>query len=348
MAKYKVSVIVPTYNSGLFLNAFFDSIMYQSIGFENIEVIFVDDCSNDEYTLYLLKLFDENFSNVKSVFLEENDGFPGKGRNIGLNLADSEYVIFSDHDDTYVPQAFEVLYNTAVENDADMVITNYYRIFPDEKLKVETVFGGENIVINDITEDTRLFSIDPAIWCKLFKKDFLMEKDIRFLESMLAEDFYFFIVSLFKSSCTVYLDDFYSYNYFIRNVEGDKSTIHIRNKKYLGKMVEGYYEIEKFLIDSNLCEYYVDIFNMHFVYWITSLVISDISDDEKMELVKFANNLLKKDVNVIPGFDERIYNNLTKPILEDDYKGIVKTLNTIKRYRGILRYISGNLLKTRR
>ena len=231
MAKYKVSVIVPTYNSGLFLNAFFDSIMYQSIGFENIEVIFVDDCSNDEYTLYLLKLFDENFSNVKSVFLEENDGFPGKGRNIGLNLADSEYVIFSDHDDTYVPQAFEVLYNAAIENDADMVITNYYRIFPDEKLKVETVFGGENIVINDITEDTRLFSIDPAIWCKLFKKDFLMEKDIRFLESMLAEDFYFFIVSLFKSSCTVYLDDFYSYNYFIRNVEGDKSTIHIRNKK---------------------------------------------------------------------------------------------------------------------
>ena len=348
MAKYKVSVIVPTYNSGLFLNAFFDSIMYQSIGFENIEVIFVDDCSNDEYTLYLLKLFDENFSNVKSVFLEENDGFPGKGRNIGLNLADSEYVIFSDHDDTYVPQAFEVLYNTAVENDADMVITNYYRIFPDEKLKVETVFGGENIVINDITEDTRLFSIDPAIWCKLFKKDFLMEKDIRFLESMLAEDFYFFIVSLFKSSCTVYLDDFYSYNYFIRNVEGDKSTIHIRNKKYLGKMVEGYYEIEKFLIDSNLCEYYVDIFNMHFVYWITSLVISDISDDEKLDLVKSVNTLLKKDVKVMPGFDERIYNNLTKPILEDDYKGIVKTLNTIKRYRRILTYLSGNLFKTRR
>ena len=113
-------------------------------------------------------------------------------------------------------------------------------------------------------------------------------------------------------------------------------------------MVEGYYEIEKFLIDSNLCEYYVDIFNMHFVYWITSLVISDISDDEKLELVSSANDLLKKDVKVIPGFNERIYNNLTKPILEDDYKSIVKALNSIKRYRGILRYISGNLLKTRR
>ena len=94
MEKYKISVIVPTYNSGLFLNAFFDSMMYQSIGFENIEVIFVDDCSDDDYTVYLLNLFDENFSNVKSVFLDKNNGFPGKGRNIGLNLANSEYVIF--------------------------------------------------------------------------------------------------------------------------------------------------------------------------------------------------------------------------------------------------------------
>ncbi|MBO6274191.1 MAG: hypothetical protein J6M91_01390, partial [Methanobrevibacter sp.] len=146
----------------------------------------------------------------------------------------------------------------------------------------------------------------------------------------------------------VYLDDFYSYNYFIRNVEGDKSTIHIRNKKYLGKMVEGYYKIEEFLIDSNLCRYYTDIFNMHFVYWITSLIMSDIPDSEKLELVSSANELLKKDVKVLPGFNERIYNNLTKPILEDDYEGIVKNINIIKRYRGILKYLSGNLLKTRR
>ena len=229
MEKYKISVIVPTYNSGLFLNAFFDSMMYQSIGFENIEVIFVDDCSDDDYTVYLLNLFDENFSNVKSVFLDKNNGFPGKGRNIGLNLANSEYVIFSDHDDTYTPKAFEVMYNTARENNTDMLITNYYKVFPDTRESVKTVFNGENIIVESVEDDTRLFSIDPAIWCKLFRKDFLLEKNISFLEGMLAEDLYFFIVSLFKSSCTVYLDDFYSYNYNIRNVEGDRSTIHIRN-----------------------------------------------------------------------------------------------------------------------
>ena len=339
MEKYKISVVVPTYNSGLFLNAFFDSMMYQSIGFENIEIIFVDDSSDDDYTLYLLHLFNDNFSNVKSVFLNENNGFPGRGRNIGLNLSNSEYVIFSDHDDTYTPHAFEVMYNTANENNADMVITNYYKVFPDKREAINTVFNGENIVVDDVEDDLRLLSIDPAIWCKLFRKEFLISKNISFLEGMLAEDLYFFIVSLFKSSRTVYLDDFYSYNYYIRNVEGDKSTIHIRNKKYLGKMVEGYYETEKFLIENNLTKYYCDIFNMHFVYWITSLLFSDISNEEKTDLISYSNELLKKDVKIMPGFNERMYKSLTRPILDDDYKQVVKSLNLIRKHRSILFFL---------
>lgn len=339
MENYKVSVVVPTYNSGLFLNAFFDSIMYQSIGFENIQVIFVDDCSDDEYTLYLLDLFDKNFSNVKSIFLDENNGFPGKGRNLGIDFSDSQYIIFSDHDDTYNPKAFEVMYNSASENNADMVITNYYKVFPDTREPVKTVFNGENIVVDNVEEDKRLFSIDPAIWCKLFRKEFLIDKGITFLEGMLAEDLYFFITSLFKSSRTVYLDDFYSYNYNIRNVEGDRSTIHIRNKKYLGKMIEGYYETDKFLIENDLTKYYSQIFNMHFVYWLTSLVVSDISDEEKRDLISHINELLKKDVKLVPGFGERLYSSLTEPILNDDYKKVVKSINSIRRYRNILIYL---------
>ena len=336
MEKYKVTVVVPTYNSGLFLNAFFDSIMYQSIGFENIEVIFVDDNSNDEYTLYLLNLFSENFSNVKSIFLNENNGFPGKGRNVGMELANSDYVIFSDHDDTYTPKAFEVMYNAAVENNTDILITNYYKVFPKEKLKIETSFSGATAHTDDVKKDLRFLSLDPAIWCKLFRKEFLIENDIRFLEGMLAEDLYLFVKALFASKCTVYIDDFYSYNYNIRNVEGDKSTIHIRNMKYLDKMIDGYYEVDRFLIENDLEKYYTNIFNMHFVYWLTSLTLSEITNDEKLALIESINPLFKKDVEFIPGFDENIYSNLTKPILEDDYNRIIRNINIISKYRSLL------------
>lgn len=348
MDKYKVSVVVPTYNSGLFLNTLFDSMMYQSIGFENIQVIFVDDNSTDEYTLYLLELFDEKFSNVTSVLLDDNDGFPGRGRNIGLSLSQAEYVVFSDHDDTYVPNAFEVMYEAAKKEDADVAITNYFKIYPEQKVRVQTSFNGENIVVKDFTEDLRLLDIDPAIWCKLFRRQFLVDNDIRFLEAMLAEDMYFYIKSVVKSKCTVYLDDFYSYNYFIRNIEGDKSTIHIRNMKYLGKMVEGYWKIDDFITEADLSEYYTEIFNKHFVYWITSLILSDVNKDEKLELIKSVNELLKKDVEVLPGFNERIYSTLTKPILEDNYEKTVKNLNAIRRYRGILGLLSETFSRNRR
>ena len=61
---YKISVIVATYNSGDFLSEFLDSIKSQSLGFEDIEVIFVDDASTDDYTLDLLNNFNESYPNV--------------------------------------------------------------------------------------------------------------------------------------------------------------------------------------------------------------------------------------------------------------------------------------------
>ena len=60
MLNNKISVIISTYNTGDFLNEFLESIKSQRIGFENIEVIFVDDNSNDSYTLDLLKEFEKS------------------------------------------------------------------------------------------------------------------------------------------------------------------------------------------------------------------------------------------------------------------------------------------------
>lgn len=339
MNKYKISVIIPTYNSNKFLCSLFKSIRKQTMDFNEIQIIFVDDNSNDEYTLTLLKSFDEEYDNVKVIYLDENDGFPGKGRNIGLNLSNSEYVIFSDHDDTYEDDSFETMYNTAVKKNADMLIANYYKVFPDKKIKVKTDFNGENIIVNNFKDDLRLFTIDPAIWTKLFKRSFLIENNICFLETMLAEDLFVYINSLLLSDSTVYMDNFYAYNYSIRNTEKDKSTIHIRNKKYLQKMVEGYYQVDKLLTDMCLEEYFSNVFNMHFVYWITSLRDSEIPFRQKVELMEYANPLIKKQIKINPGLGEKIYSILTKPILNDNYTLTIINLDLIRKYVNISRKI---------
>ena len=129
MSDYKISVIISTYNTGDYLNEFLDSMKSQSIGFDNIEVIFVDDNSNDEHTLELLHEFNQSYTNVKVEFLDVNSGFPGTGRNIGMDLASSDYVIFADHDDTYTENAFEVMYDKIGEN--DMLISNFNQVYPN-------------------------------------------------------------------------------------------------------------------------------------------------------------------------------------------------------------------------
>ena len=90
MNDYKITVVVPTYNTGDGLYNLFDSIMNQSMGFENVEVIFVDDASTDENTIAILEKLNA-FGNVSVIFLENNSGFPGKGRNIGLEKVHGEY-----------------------------------------------------------------------------------------------------------------------------------------------------------------------------------------------------------------------------------------------------------------
>ena len=317
MSQYKISVIVPTYNSGDFLIGLLDSLKIQTIGFENIEVIFVDDVSTDPRTLDILDEFD-SCENVKVIHKDSNSGYPGEGRNIGLRNAEGEYVIFTDHDDSYNPDAFERMYS---EIEGDMLITNYFKEYPSEKIAEKTIFENENISIRKLEEDLRLFQVGPSIWTKLFRRDFLIENDIFFLEGMLAEDLELYVHSLLKADGIRYLDDFHSYNYRIRDEKEDKSTIHLRNREILSKMVMGYYETAKLIEDGS---YYGLVFRRHFVYWITSLMNSEISDKDKMDLLKEINPLLKRQLEIYPDFSERIYAPLAEPLMNDDYEKAVK------------------------
>lgn len=334
MNEYKITVVIPTYNTGKNLYHLFNSIKNQTIGFDNIEVILVDDNSTDKDTLYILDEL-SSYENVSVILQSENSGFPGKGRNIGLEKAKGEFVIFSDHDDSYNQEAFNRMYEGITSQNADMLFTNYYKVYPDKKERPKTVFNGENVVVENIDNDLRLFSLSPSIWTKLFRKQFLMDNDMKFLEGMLAEDLEFFIHSLFLSNKTIYWDDFYSYNYSIRDTKDNKSTINLRTKLIFSKMIEGYYEISNLLERLNKEEYYDSVFKNSFVYFITSLIKSELSDDDKKELLISINPLIKKELEFSPNLDERIYTKLTSYLENDEYDNAVSELKKIRRSRKI-------------
>ncbi len=57
-----------------------------------------------------------------------------------MDLAGGEYVIFADHDDSYVENAFEVMYNEISKENADFLITNYYKVYERETVKEKKLF----------------------------------------------------------------------------------------------------------------------------------------------------------------------------------------------------------------
>lgn len=329
MSDYKISVIISTYNTGDYLNEFLDSMKSQSIGFDNIEVIFVDDNSNDEHTLELLHEFNQSYTNVKVEFLDVNSGFPGTGRNIGMDLASSDYVIFADHDDTYTENAFEVMYDKIGEN--DMLISNFNQVYPNKIIPFKSIYknSGE-IQVLDINEDKNLLRVPAAIWTRLFRKKFLIDNEIRFLEGMLAEDVYVATYSCLKSNGIIYLNDFYSYNYKIRDSEKDKSTIHVRNRKYIEAILNGYYKIDEMLVSLNKTSFGELIFKSHLTSWLYTIVLSKMSDKDKKDLFIKSYDIFNKYYSEDPYFKKR-YNLLVDLILNKKFDEAVLESNKLEK-----------------
>lgn len=118
----KVSTIVPCYNVAGYLEKCVDHLLRQTIGYENIEIILVDDASTDGgETKKLIQKYEQYFpETVTAVFLEENLR-QGGARNVRVSYARGEYLTFCDVDDWLLEETLEHVYQIAKEYDADIV-----------------------------------------------------------------------------------------------------------------------------------------------------------------------------------------------------------------------------------
>ncbi|WP_086564092.1 glycosyltransferase family 2 protein [Streptomyces africanus] len=116
----KVSVIVPVYNPGIYIEDCIASLQRQSLPPDEYEVIFVDDGSTDETPARLDALATED-SRMK-VIHQENSGWSGKPRNVGIEASRGEFVMFVDNDDYLGDEALERMYDYGVANGADVVV----------------------------------------------------------------------------------------------------------------------------------------------------------------------------------------------------------------------------------
>ena len=212
---HKISVIIPCYNAESTLKRCIDSVINQTFGFENIELILYDDASTDS-TKTIIENYANQYDNIIPIYSTENSGFPVRGRNKGIEIATSDYIMFMDNDDEYDLNVCEFFYDELEKTNADLIscgkfnldtiTTEYTPTSPDGKERI-------NIAKEDI-----IYFEDRFIWNKIYKRSILIENDILFPEGKYAEDLYFTILYLQHCDSMIDVPD---YNGYIRHVQED-------------------------------------------------------------------------------------------------------------------------------
>lgn len=188
----KVSVVIPVYNESDYLHPALDSVLDQTL--REIEIICVDDGSTDD-SLDIVKEYQKADDRIRIV-TEQNAG-PAWARNNGLRRARGEFVIFLDADDFFEPTLLERLYTRGCEQNLDIVLTDYdfyncntatfVRRIPS---KHEGIYAGGAVVSKAEYPDVILDSTTGSAWNKLFRRRFLEEKNLSFLDIQVFEDVY--------------------------------------------------------------------------------------------------------------------------------------------------------------
>lgn len=214
-----VSVIVPFFNAEKKINNCILSLEAQTIKKENLEIIFIDDCSEDSSKDIIKK---SNLNNYKIFSLQNNSG-PASARNLGLQHAVGDYVFFLDADDTILNNSLLKLHNEALKGNYDLVFCDKSRINNSVNSR-ENIFAfkkNKEFLNKDITGEIIKRITDPdytvgVAGChgKLIKKQLVRENNIKFEEKLrFLEDEIFMIDILGVSKKIKYLkEQLYVYN----------------------------------------------------------------------------------------------------------------------------------------
>lgn len=188
---FKVSVIMPVYNAENTIKKTIDSIARQSIGFDNIELLIIDDKSDDKSRSIILKYAKEN-ANIIPVFLKDNSGSPSIPRNLGIDLAKGKYTIFIDSDDWLHENGVQVLYDLLEKTNDNYAVGKTIKV-DDKGQYIVGEYNSwiERKSINPFSIKHLFNHLGPT--ARMMNTEMLKINNIKFPNMKFAEDKHFFI-----------------------------------------------------------------------------------------------------------------------------------------------------------
>lgn len=220
----KVSIIIPVYNVEKYLERCIDSILNNT--YNNFEIILINDGSKDNSQEILERYYDK-YPDKIIIKQQENQG-PAQARNVGLEIATGEYIMFVDSDDFVQKDYIENYIKVLKEDDYDVVLGGYYK--SDDNKTLYTICLQDE-------PWSKYMIMGP--YTKLYKKSFLQENDIKFIKVNIGEDIYFNL-QVNALAKKVKITSYVGYHWYT-NTSSISNTSHKDIKKV---------EIDKFLNES--------------------------------------------------------------------------------------------------
>ena len=228
MAK-TLTIIIPVYNVEKYIRSCILSVLNQGLIAEDYEVILINDGTTDNSFGMITDLI-KCHNNIK-IIEQSNKGLSA-ARNIGLEKATGRYILFIDSDDYLIENSLRKLLNIVIESNADLIVADYI-VQTDETTPDLNVCHTEPIS-QHIKSGPELFIEDLKlrdyfIWRTIYKRDFLFEHNISFIEGVTFEDSPFTIECYLKAEKCVRISfPFYVY----RRRHGSLSS-HITRKSVM-------------------------------------------------------------------------------------------------------------------
>lgn len=221
-----VSVIIPVYNTAAYLDECLDSVINQN--FQNMEIIVVNDGSTDG-GIDVIKRYLARDDRI--ILLDKENQGASAARNDAMRLAKSDYIMFLDSDDVFTSNVIKTAYDQISQNSCDIVIFNGRAFEDNNKIKRWSDKFYFNLNEKDANQIAPgLFWIEctggriqqPGM--KIYHRHFLVNNDLKFGDSAVGEDYFFFYMCMIRAKCVSYMHfDGYSRRYRPGSLETDKS-----------------------------------------------------------------------------------------------------------------------------
>ncbi|MRX67904.1 Glycosyl transferase family 2 [Flavobacterium resistens] len=194
---FLISVVLPVFNGEKFLSKSIESVLNQT--YQNVELIIVNDNSTDN-TLNIANQYAEKDSRVKIISNSINKKLPAS-LNIGHNASKGNFITWTSDDNFYELDTLKILLNNLLQNEADVVYSNFTLIDDkDQEIRKVTLPGIENLIFGNVIS-----------CCFMYKRE-VYQRNIRYNEDyFLIEDYDFWLRATLHSK--FYQINEYLYNY---------------------------------------------------------------------------------------------------------------------------------------